>query len=125
MTDGQLRVVAPPGRIRNSAVAWGTAGTGYSDYAYTVPSGFVLLLRSVLVTSANLAWSDCGVFIITPGLGPIWVFYDAPPPYAYKNWSGWVPVNGGDELHIVAHNDTVTYYMGGALLPWAPGLITP
>lgn len=109
--------------IRNSAVAFGVMGAPAATVVYTVPSGFVFLLKNILMSAPGLPAMTVNAQVGKNSLGIfVLVFYTEVPPLGVLNYSGWTAVN---ETHDILLSSTVAntaYYVSGALLPFNPAL---
>lgn len=108
--------------IRNSCVARGVISTtGYFN-VYTVPAGYVLLLKNVLLENdqATSATGWIRVSSTTPSVTLV-VWSGSLVSGTCQNWSGWTALNAGDSVSIGASPAPLTYWVSGALLPFNPG----
>lgn len=108
------------GPIRSACVARGTLPSdALVHVVYTVPSGYALLLKSLsLVATAGPA--SFPVWLNSPG-GTVAVIVtnialELNKPAFVDGW--WV-LNGGDYISANASGGNVSYWISGAVLPFA------
>lgn len=92
-------------------------GTGSTEDVYTVPAGYVAVVRDIEVISGSGA-SDVLVFeCVSPG--PlhvvIWVLYSTGAN-VWGQWRGRVVLVSGDAISALAPADGSTYLISGYLL---------
>lgn len=106
--------------IRNSCVARGSLSAGVNTTVYTVPAGYVLLLKSVVLLSGGATTSQSYDIYLAAGATYVALaankFADAS---GQAFWNGWVALNGGDLLQITIPTAGF-YWVSGALLPQIP-----
>jgi hypothetical protein len=107
--------------IRNACVARGHYTSGSAAIVYTVPAGYVLLLKHLIVTPNGYdAWdmqvvirsadASVGVFLVQES-------HTYPPSF---EWAGWIALNEGDTVRFPPQAQSFDYWFSGALLPWFP-----
>lgn len=108
--------------VRNASVARGyLSATGYTT-VYTVPTGFVLLLKNILISQTSGQASTFNFNFVSSGatVNIVWFAATTASDGTY-NWSGWTVLNAGDALRINVGTPTVAYWVSGAVLPYFPG----
>lgn len=95
-------------------------GTG-SSVVYTVPQGFGLILKSVgIQPQTGVAYSVTGYMEASGGSVGTVLFQQSPAANVSYWWEGWLVLNGGDTFNLIAASSAVSYWISGALLPFAP-----
>lgn len=110
----------PP--IRNHAVAQGQQAANSNTIVYTVPTGYVFLLKSVVAQTPG-ATTNVAVITLVPA-GTVFGIQFVNQSLAVNqvvNWSGWIPMNEGDVIYVGTGASVLNYWIGGALLPQIPG----
>lgn len=107
--------------IRNSAVARGILTDTAYHTVYTVPASNHFILKSFLANQQSGAAVTVVVFLNDPVsganiLGAV-VQDTAGVP---GSWSGWVVLNGGDQIIVQANVANTYYWISGAVLPFGP-----
>lgn len=109
--------------IRNANVVFTRSTAAGSFLAYTVPAGFVFLMKSIVWQN----WGATGSAYVSIAKAGTPVFdrvsyWTSDANIQWHEWSGWVPLNEGMELHPTVPDANMDIMIGGALLPFAPGL---
>jgi hypothetical protein len=103
------------GPARNYRLAAGIVAASEYIGVYTVPSGYVCLLKSMLC--GNLGASPAsGMFELhTPGV-QIDIAFNNLGYSEHFEWSGWTALNAGDWLALYTNAGPLHYWLAGALL---------
>jgi hypothetical protein len=110
--------------IRNTCVARGVIAANEYLGVYSIPPGYVLLLKDIRLYCSDAAGSTANVNIYPSG-GSGYLpleLVDVPGAAAAHAWVGWIALNSGDAIAIQAGTAEVGYWISGALLPYAPSL---
>jgi hypothetical protein len=113
--------------IRNLCVARGQVAASTLATVYTVPDGFVLLLKDIRINLA-IAAADQAVFLLQAAGGTPTVtlaIVSTTTTEYFASWSGWLAMNGGDMIGINTVTNGLSYWVSGALLPFAPNTLPP
>jgi hypothetical protein len=106
--------------VRNACIARGgpIPASTYTK-VYTVPAGFVLLLKQGAIRPVDSVDWDAGIYVeAADGSASIDVINLAEQPGHTLNWEGWVACNGGDSVAVMALNTAAYYWLSGAVLPY-------
>lgn len=108
-----------PTPIRNSCVARGKLSTASYITVYTVPAGYVLLLKSIYLQTYGGAGATKIASVFDPVSTASGLLYNGPSVTSQVfNWEGWVAMNPGDQLLMLASPAPTNYWVSGALLPF-------
>lgn len=105
--------------VRNARVASGQIADANAHVLYSVPAGFVLLLKSIQAYNQTSVQADLVVGLYDLSTPVVWLPHIQMPPGSGATWSGWIAMNGGDQLYATATSQPLVYWIGGALLPYA------
>ena len=99
--------------VYSTQIAAGIVAAGSSDPVFTVPSGFVVVLREIAwrcqsSSAATFALAISGV--ATPFFQPSTSDYSQPP------WSGRMVVIAGQTIEVEANSEAFEYVLSGYLL---------
>lgn len=113
------------GPIRNSCVARGFTVDDINLHPiYTVPTGYVLLLKSISIVQTTFAGPVADGWWLSIPDGSfktmiVNIALELNKPVVINDW--WA-VNGDDKIYSMSQGGPVNYWLSGALLPFAPGL---
>lgn len=94
-----------------------------ADFVYTVPDGFVLLLKSIYNRPAGTGELGMQAYVFSADESiNAFVFDVAPGSQPVPAWEGWLALNAGDHIYIGATGAAMWYWISGALLPYASAL---
>lgn len=109
--------------IRNACVARGSIPAGVTSAIYTVPAGYVLLLKHVLWSPSSPNPYTAQAFFGIPSQSPLVKAHDeAAGANAVVSWELWTALNGGDTLYLRSDGSGASFWVAGALLPFADRL---
>lgn len=112
--------------VRNACVARGRTTPTATGPVWTVPAGFVLLLKHAGFRPAdNIDWSMALTIVASNGSDQLLVEEQTLTAGEFFNWNGWVAANGGDAVWVSTWSTDCYYWLSGALLPYAVGPDTP
>lgn len=102
--------------IRSLNIAAGTAAPNATTTIYTVPTGYVLLLKTALFTmpigvSVDLRWN------VAQGPNYVWVEYTTLASGGTHSWAGWIVINSGGVISLSTTAQAYNYWFSGAQLP--------
>jgi hypothetical protein len=107
--------------IRNTCVARAQIAAAAAETVYTVPEGFVLLLKSVYMSpTAGTAWSMYLYAVAATSNLPVIVTSASETSAVPFAWEGWLALNGGDSIYLSVSGSGINYWISGALLPFTP-----
>ena len=109
------------GPIRNLSFARGHVAADTSNTLYTVPTGYVLLLKSIYIRPDSTASWFLNVELQGGGAN-VYIISVAGVAAANIDWQSWTALNGDDAIVLATNYVGCAYWMAGALLPFAPGL---
>jgi hypothetical protein len=106
--------------VRNSAFAVGSAANPANLPIYTVPDNNVLLLKQASFTNSGTLGAPISVILYRPSTTlPVFLPALTPDANGRAVWSGWVALNGGDQIVLSVATATCYFWLSGALLPYA------
>ena len=106
--------------VRNACVARGSVPADGTPTVYTVPANFVLLLKSIAVMSTVTTTAPNALGIhAADGSATLYLFAGQLTANATVLQSLEIHLNGGDSIFIYAGDQTVEYWLSGAVLPYA------
>jgi hypothetical protein len=89
---------------------------------YTVPTGYALILKSIILTNPTASSTNLSVTLTSSTTGyAVYPIYQSLAATSTLNWQGWTVLNQGDTVNISTVGGNLGYWLAGALLPHAPG----
>lgn len=105
---------------RNSAVARGLLTDTTAHTVYTVPAGSNLIFKNLLANQQSGAAVTVTVLLHDPSSGTYILGAVVTDTAGVPGvWSGWVVLNGGDQIILQASVADTYYWISGAVLPFA------
>lgn len=114
------------GPVRNFCIARGVlAATGLKG-VYTVPAATSLILKSVYVYLSTGGSANCSAYAYSRAGDALLVFaHLSVSGYLPSSWQSELVLNDGDVVALSPDVVGVTYWVSGALLPYASGQVAP
>lgn len=111
--------------VRNACVARGEVPTVGWTVVYTVPSNFVLLLKSILLENGGSNPLTARIRLAPLGTSlNVQLGGQSIQGNATLVLSNWLALNGGDQIIVDTNGLPTKYWISGALLPYWVGPAT-
>lgn len=108
--------------VRNYRIAAGNLTQVGNRTLYTVPTGFVLVFKSLLVANSGTGQTKGSVSAVSAGLvAVVLVDWDLNFP-GHAQLQTWAALNPGDVLQSTLNLGSAYYWISGALLPGFTGV---
>lgn len=92
-------------------------GTGSGAVVYTVPAGYVAVIRDIELLSGSGTTDEVVIDATVPGpLNVVIWLHIFGAAFAWAQWAGRAVLNAGDEISVTAPADGSTYLISGYLL---------
>lgn len=108
--------------VRNYRIAAGNLTQVGNRTLYTVPQGFVLVFKSLLVANSGTATTTGSISAVAAGLAAVvLVDWNLSSP-GHDQLQTWAVLNPGDLLQSTLSQGSAYYWISGALLPGYTGV---